>query len=278
MTRGRIAIIIDGKKIVTSTEFNGNMYPEDEGYGTEVIKGLEKVKNQTDLENFVKSFNEEHFQYRDEEMIFTASEEDGVFDFSKDYFNVWFSDYIYIKNLTNERLSFTQDYGKDVDILPNEILTFYFGCIVLDDKRQSERINLIQRLCDARDSFDGIYKSNLYNNIYKICSDYDDKYNDLNLCRTLESEDYVVDSDVEDYIRKNAEDTLAIRRYFNNTTDDDLYKLDGYGQLENITLDDIKASVDNIINVVHAEILEDFERDRETNKNRIKNKNFEMWG
>lgn len=46
MTRGKIvAVLLDGR-LVTSTEFNGDMYYSDGGYGQEIVEALENIRIQ----------------------------------------------------------------------------------------------------------------------------------------------------------------------------------------------------------------------------------------
>ena len=42
MTRGQIAIITPDGKLITSTEFNGDMYYDGEGHGKEVVEAKKK--------------------------------------------------------------------------------------------------------------------------------------------------------------------------------------------------------------------------------------------
>lgn len=96
MTRGQIAIITD-KGIETSIEFNGDMYYS--GNGKEVIKGLKKVNTVAEYESFVEVFNETHHDY-DKQLFYYMGE--NTLDFSQNYFDNWFSDYLYIKNISSE--------------------------------------------------------------------------------------------------------------------------------------------------------------------------------
>ena len=58
MTRGRIAIIIDGENLITSTEFNGDMYPRDNGHGDEVLSFLNEVEDEQTYLEYVETFND----------------------------------------------------------------------------------------------------------------------------------------------------------------------------------------------------------------------------
>lgn len=65
MTRGQIAVF-HSEGITTSTEFNGDMYFPDgkwAGHGQQVVDALKDIKTVDDYKQFVKAFNDEHFQY-----------------------------------------------------------------------------------------------------------------------------------------------------------------------------------------------------------------------
>ena len=136
MTRGQLAIITD-RGIMTSIEFNGDMYL-DGGHGEDAITAL---KNSTDIASYqyeVAKFNVEHHHYNDCDR---QTYELGIsaLDFTKDYFDVWFSDYIYIKNLKKEKVELiteTRDKlgnptgTKKVQLAPNEVAVLCFSKLV----------------------------------------------------------------------------------------------------------------------------------------------------
>lgn len=122
MTRGKFAIIND-KGVYTSYEFNGDMYYD--GHGSEVVERLKRVENEKDFVREVEEFNAENFEYNGKfnKPFFIEKN----MNFSKEYFDKYFSDYVYVKNITDETHKIVQDDGTDVEIEPNQILIFYFG-------------------------------------------------------------------------------------------------------------------------------------------------------
>ena len=138
MTRGRFVVITDDG-VFTSCEFNGDMgYTQ--AYGKEVVKGLRKVKNLETFSNEIRKFNDRNFQMEDdgESNIFSCS---SPIVFSKeDYYKKWFSDYLYIKNISNKPQkivtrkpedSFDRrlppESFNDIVLSPKEIGIFTFG-------------------------------------------------------------------------------------------------------------------------------------------------------
>lgn len=144
MTRGQIAIIHKGFKgdtrVMTSIEFNGDMYIKN-GHGPEVIKLLKRVNDVADYQYIVAKFNCDNHHYNDcETLTYEVKDQKAldVLDFTKDYFDNWFSDYVYLKNITKENYELkTEVYdkrGKSVKtitttIKPNTIVVLCFGSV-----------------------------------------------------------------------------------------------------------------------------------------------------
>jgi hypothetical protein len=137
MTRGQITIITkDG--IMTSIEFNGDMYMPTKkwaGHGRKVINALKRVNDIASYQYEVAKFNKENHHYNDTTLTYKVSGHNTL-DFTKDYFDNWFSDYVYIKNLVAEVIKLKtklydkdgNDIGeKDVELAPNQIAVLYFG-------------------------------------------------------------------------------------------------------------------------------------------------------
>ena len=141
MTRGQIAIIRNGenntKEILTSVEFNGDMYPPTKnwkGHGQEVVNALRRVNDTANYQFEVAKFNNKHHHYNDRKLIYDQKIE--TLDFTKDYFENWFSDYIYIKNITKDVVTLTTQIwdkngntiGKETNqLFPGQIARIYFG-------------------------------------------------------------------------------------------------------------------------------------------------------
>ena len=140
MTRGQIAIITkDG--IMTSTEFNGDMYMPTKqwrGRGQLVVNALKRTNDIADYQYEVAKFNKENHHYNDTTLVHKYNGYE-MLDFTKDYFENWFSDYVYLKNLTKEtaklKTTITDDIGRDigkkeVQLEPNQIAVINFGELV----------------------------------------------------------------------------------------------------------------------------------------------------
>jgi hypothetical protein len=124
MTRGTFCFIgPDG--IYVSAEFNGDMYPD--GYGDAAFAGLAACRDSDEFAAFVKDFNDENFQYKDEQLVYgpedryvTAKKamwDAECLDFAHNYCENWFSDWVFVVNRSGVPMPFQARgaYGPDGD-------------------------------------------------------------------------------------------------------------------------------------------------------------------
>lgn len=136
MTRGNFLLITDTANWMSS-QFNGDMYPS--GNGKIVYHMLESVKNYNDLTTAILKFDKERFGYSYEygEDITPKSISDNI-DFSKDYYAVYNSDYLYIKNASDKDCTIIAKNEMEKTIKPGEIQVWNFGCLVQPDAEDLE--------------------------------------------------------------------------------------------------------------------------------------------
>ncbi len=79
--------------------------------------------------------------------------------------------------------------------------------------------------------------------------DYDNEAQDsLYLYDTTQELVEFVDDEILKYlIEKNSDSVSRLRCFINDTSDDNIYKLNGYGNLENVNTDDFKFCIDEAI-------------------------------
>ena len=123
MTRFRIIGIFEDE-ICTSTEFNGDGYYT--GWGHEVCEHFAKI---TDKEGYEKLIWND---VTAEELNFWKLNNESR------YYDVWFSDYLYIKNFTNEDFIVTDENGKILTIHPQGWLTINFGEFYIPEQEDRE--------------------------------------------------------------------------------------------------------------------------------------------
>ncbi len=108
MTRGTAYLITD-KQLYYSDEFNGEMYPS--GYGKDFLR----LVNNTTVESFkndMKNFNDSHHNYENFETCeiplskwdIIKSNKTINIDMTDRYFEFFFSDWIFFKNLSTKTI------------------------------------------------------------------------------------------------------------------------------------------------------------------------------
>lgn len=144
MTRGSIYLITN-EKLYGSTEFNWDMYPS--GYWNEVIKMLEKVSNLKEFQSEIANFNSKNHNYQNEQLIYDYNLDilEKYRNFNYKYFDIdeefcWFSDWIFIKNISDIPYTFilrnekNSTKTKEYVLEPWEIVRFNFWSIAEVDK------------------------------------------------------------------------------------------------------------------------------------------------
>lgn len=140
MTRGNFLLITDTANWM-SIQFNGDMYPSCNGKF--VYHMLESVETYDDLAAAILKFDEERFGYADmhDADLAPASISDDI-DFSKDYFAIYNSDYLYIKNASNKDCTIIAKNGVKQTIKPGEIQIWNYGNLVALDDEVLEELEL----------------------------------------------------------------------------------------------------------------------------------------
>lgn len=127
MTRGTF-VYVGEEGCYTSTEFNGDMYLDGSGHGEDAVKALTHVTNKDDFIDQVIFFNERHHNYPHYEVREVHyADKDWLKNMSKDYFDRWFSDYLYMKNCSNETIEMLDRDKETIMFEPNTIVVLNFG-------------------------------------------------------------------------------------------------------------------------------------------------------
>lgn len=151
MTRGTIYCITD-TFIVHTTEFNGDMYPE--GHGLNVIKGLKKVKSIEEFNKFAEDFNDNKHNYTgnithlDHRSIIMRGDKISMTD--ENYYEKFFSDWIFIKNLSTKEVIISTREKKTISLLPGEQVAINFGHFEDNYKTEEEGNEIIKLAEEAR--------------------------------------------------------------------------------------------------------------------------------
>lgn len=141
MTRGTAYLFLGGNVVYSSIEFNGDMYFDGCGYGSEMMEAIKSCYTLEGFAEIVKEFNENHHKCQDELWVYESNhlncveyEEDFItVDLKKNYFDNFFSDYIFIKNAAEKKIIFLTRDKVRIVLMPGEVTAFNFGYLVNDD-------------------------------------------------------------------------------------------------------------------------------------------------
>ncbi len=242
MTRGQIAVVTPEGRILTSAEFNGDMYFE--GHGQDVYDDLECVETVEEYKEFVERFNRDNFGYSDRDLFYDC--DDGFFDMQDDYFGKWFSDYVYIKNLSEKPVVFTDANGKKIELDTVTTAVFNFGEFVACCSEDFEARNFIDKLNEAKENLSYDAERN-YADIWNMCADYDNDHRGVYLTDRIMQHDFVDEEQLEYIVKEQVTDVSSLRCFLGDTYDANLYRLDGYGNLANVGKDDFESLIDDLV-------------------------------
>lgn len=127
MTRGTGVLILADKLRITD-EFNGDMYFVNYGWGKEFFEAVKNSQSEKEFDKAMKDFNKEHHNYEDFSLHTITDNVEEMLDMSKNYFENWFSDYLYIKNLSGEDKKIISKENNETYTLHNgETIILCFG-------------------------------------------------------------------------------------------------------------------------------------------------------
>ncbi len=242
MTRGQIAVVLPDGSLISSIEFNDDMDLTE--HGKEVIDELTYIDNEDEFRAFVERFNKDHFSYYDYPRVYDC--DDSFYDMSTDYFDKWFSDYVYIKNLLDKPVVFTDKQGRKIQIDEDTVAVFRFGEFIAAGEEDLERAEFIEQLKILKEDLSYDMERN-YCDIWNACADYDNNHRGSYLTDRISEQDFIDEELLEYIVKENATDVSRLRCFIGNTYDANMYKLDGYGNLQNVDTDDFEDLIDVLI-------------------------------
>lgn len=207
MTRFQIVGIFNDK-VLTAGEFNGDGYFEN-GHGEELCAKFPEIKTEEDYRKIVKNMNDQYFEYEGK-LIFDLAEglytyddiEYDIFNFYKLhkmnlYFKCWFSDYLYIINLSDDDKEIIDEEGIEITVKPGGWVTINFGELYEQEDPDYE----IKCMSNVKTSSENHIKSLIEEEGWHI-DEYDGgKYWDIGICSRA-GEDYYFTVDTKDDIAR----------------------------------------------------------------------------
>ena len=115
---------------------------------------------------------------------------------------------------------------------------------LINDKRR-----IIKELNDIKETID-CGTEDEYKKIYNACSADDD------ILDYLEEQNYVTSDDEDMVISENSDSIDRLRYFIGDTYSTDIYRIDGYGNLENITSEDLKDLCDDLVVQLRTQVQE----------------------
>ena len=249
MTRGQIAVVLPDGSLISSIEFNGDMDLTE--HGKEVVDELNYIESEDEFRAFVERFNKDHFSYYEYPRVYEC--DDNFFDMSTDYFDKWFSDYVYIKNLSDKPVVFTDKQGRKIQIDEDTVAAFYYGEFIAAGEEDLERAEFIEQLKILKADLSYDMEKN-YCDIWNACADYDNNHSGSYITDKINEYDFVTEDLLEYIVKENATDLSRLRCFINNTYDDNIYMLDGYGNLKNVDISDFENLIDDIVSDLQNEV------------------------
>lgn len=253
MTRGQIAVITPEGKLLTSTEFNGGMYPiGEDGYGQQIFSELYgNIDTVEEYREYVEHFNREAgFGY--EEELFQEVPDD--YADMRDYYSTFFSDYLYIKNLSDSDFIFTDKNGQKVRVASDDIVIFHFGEFYAADEYDLDKRQLIDDLLSLKEAVPDMAHDKVYDELWRLCADWEQSERNSDLTDRIQEWDFVTPDFVEDLMKENATSVSRMRHFIGDTYEAEIYILDGYGNVRNCDDDDFTGLIDELAEQLTKEI------------------------
>lgn len=216
MTRGTLAIIADDNRIFKSIEFNGDMYLS--GHGIDAIKCLETVDTEDDFEDAVRKFDDEHHHYREEIMVREIEDSKPFLNMAEDYFDNWFSDYVFLKNVSTEIVTVTDAENDTIKISPDEIAVFNFGTYIDTTNVTTELYEMVVEDYGKELEYNEEDILAIVTNGREVCGIYKDTYdigkewacNVANIDNWLDNDRYINFENIGEDVVENADAWLQL--------------------------------------------------------------------
>lgn len=212
MTRFQIVGIFNDK-ILTAGEFNGDGYFEN-GHGEQLCAKFPEIKTEEDYRKIVKDMNDQYFEY-EEQLVYPVDDiEDLNFHKLKQehrYYKVWFSDYLYIVNLSDDDKEIIDEHNVHITLKPNGWVTLNFGELYEQDDPdykikcrnncEIDRLSCFKEICENQGWHINVYETDIELNKYTPAGEDFSFTIDANDDLQRQVEEYADDFDVDEHVK-----------------------------------------------------------------------------
>ena len=115
---------------------------------------------------------------------------------------------------------------------------------LINDKRK-----IIKALNEEKEKIDYASEEE-YKKIYNLCS------SDEVLIEYLDEQNYITSDDEDRVIAENSDSIDRLRYFIGDTYSAEIYRIDGYGNLENVTSEDLKDLCDDLVAQLRTQVQE----------------------
>ena len=120
----------------------------------------------------------------------------------------------------------------------------------------SDKRKLLRTLKEIKENLSWEYDKE-YNKIWNACAEIDNEYGEPYLCDYISEENYVQEDEIMEFLIKSNSDSLdRLRCFIGDTYSAALYRVDGYGNLQNIDRSDLECLCDELIDKLNTNIKE----------------------
>ncbi len=117
----------------------------------------------------------------------------------------------------------------------------------------TEKRKFIQKLKEIKENLSYDYHKN-YSEIYNACVAIDNKYGDMYMCDKFHDYGFIDEDDTQYWLEQNNNDLDRLRYFIGDTYSSDMYRLNAYGNLENIGISDFQDLCDELIDFIRDDL------------------------
>ena len=148
---------------------------------------------------------------------------------------------------------FTDSQGRKIKIDSDTVCGFNFGEFLAADEYDFACLTFVDELQEMKHNLGYDMEEN-YCHIWNACAEFDNVHDGCYTTDKITNYDFVTEDLLEYIVKENATDLSRLRCFINNTYEDNIYMLDGYGNLRNVDNGDFENLIDDIVSDLQNEV------------------------